>query len=78
MIPQWQPHTAIEPWPTSKRNVRDSIIEEFQKTIEDCDKALELNPSYTKAHHRKAKAYQGQSIRMTNLENNVKAYLSFK
>ena len=34
---------------------------DFQLCINDCDKALALNASYTKALHRKAKALVGLS-----------------
>lgn len=34
---------------------------EFQKALNDCDSAIRLNPKYTKAYHRKAKALLGIS-----------------
>lgn len=37
---------------------------EFDKCIDDCDSTLRLCPNYTKAFHRKAKAYAGLSTKI--------------
>lgn len=34
---------------------------DYNKCIEDCDKALAISPTYAKAFHRKAKALVGLS-----------------
>jgi len=34
---------------------------EFTKALDDCNQALQLNPNYVKAYHRKAKALIGLS-----------------
>lgn len=34
-------------------------MKEFRKAIEDCERALDLNPNFGKAHKRMSKAYLG-------------------
>ena len=47
---------------------------EFQKALNDCQEAIKINPQYTKAYHRKAKALIGISNKQIDIENRVEAY----
>jgi hypothetical protein len=38
-----------------------SVIIEYNKCISDCEDALKINKTYTKAMHRKSKAFVGLS-----------------
>ena len=43
-------------------------IENFEKCIEDCDRAIEINKAFVKAYYRKAQAYREKLDNMTAME----------
>ena len=54
-----------------KKNFNNKISKEFNETVGDCNKALELDPNYIKAFHRRGKAYM-------ELKNYVEAVKDFQ